>query len=73
MRRTALIFPDTSSLADFIFKHCIQRAEVASHENTLTALLSDQQIVDACTVFKAEMKPEYFFGQFTQSKGGKIR
>lgn len=55
MRKVSLVFPDSSTLTDFIFTYKIHRAEVASAERKLTAVLSEEQIVVACTVYEAEL------------------
>lgn len=53
MKRAVLIFPDTSSLADFLLSYQLSHAEVASGNRSLTAFLTDEQIVKACTQYGA--------------------
>lgn len=56
MRKTVLLFPDTTKMAEFIMQYRASNAEVNSVELTLTALLSEEQIVAACTAYEAVIK-----------------
>ena len=56
MKRVVLIFPDTTTIADFIVKQKVSNAQVDSIEQTLTSSLSDKQIAIAETVYKAMVK-----------------
>lgn len=47
MNRTVLIFPDTSSIADYLIRNSISNAEVQSSELKLTAILSDDDVLTA--------------------------
>ena len=51
MKATVLIFPDVASIFEFIMEDKISNVEVS--DLTLTAILTDEQIVLACTKYKA--------------------
>jgi hypothetical protein len=56
MREVKLIFPDNTAMAEFLLNENINSAEVDSHEQELTALLSDPKIITAETVYGAILK-----------------
>jgi hypothetical protein len=56
MKQVVLIFPDTSAIADFIVKEKISNAEINSIEQTVISTLTDKQIIDAETIYKAMVK-----------------
>jgi hypothetical protein len=56
MKEVMMVFPDTSSMADFIVNECVSYAEVNSVEQTLVAPISERQIVKAETVYGAILK-----------------
>lgn len=56
MRKVILIFPDSSSIAGFLITQRIAKAEVSSHQQTLAAPLTEDQIMIACTQYGAELK-----------------
>ena len=56
MRKVTLIFADTSSLADFLLTHNIAKAEICSSEQSLTSVLTEDEIIKACTEFSAVLK-----------------
>jgi hypothetical protein len=58
MRKTTLIFPDTDSLASFVLRFKIAGSEVDSVQHTLTAVLSMDELITACTEYQAEVKPK---------------
>lgn len=53
MKRTVLLFPNASAIADFVLENEVNNAEVNSREQKLTAELTDQEIALACTQFGA--------------------
>ncbi len=55
MREVVLTLPDTATLADFIVNNAVHIAETNSKEKSLTAVLTDKEIVDACTKYQAEL------------------
>ena len=56
MKKVVLIFPSTSNMADFILLYRIKGVLVSSSERSLSATLSEREIVIACTQFGAELK-----------------
>ena len=56
MRKVSLIFPNTSAIAEFVIRFRVARAEVESREQTLSALLSEDQINTARTEYQAILK-----------------
>jgi hypothetical protein len=56
MKKVMMVFPDTSSMADFILNECVSNAEVNSVEQTLVAPMSERQIVKAETAYGAILK-----------------
>jgi hypothetical protein len=56
MKEVMMVFPDTSSMSDFIVNECVSNAEVNSFEQTLVAPISERQIVKAETVYGAILK-----------------
>lgn len=53
MKKVILIFPDSATIADFVIIHGISNTEVNSKELTLTAFLTEEQIVIASTMYGA--------------------
>lgn len=53
MRQVVLIFPDNARLVDYILNEQISHVEVNSSIHSLVSLLTDQQIVTACTWYGA--------------------
>lgn len=51
MKKVVLIFPDTTSIANFILKERVSNSEVNSNEYTLIGVLTDRQIVTAETFY----------------------
>ncbi len=56
MKRVDLIFPDTTSLAEFLLTYKPASTNVSSAQRTLSGDLSDDLIAIACTKFGAELK-----------------
>jgi hypothetical protein len=56
MKIVVMLFPDTTSIADFVMSERISNAEVNSFEQTLIAPMIDKQIVKAETVYGAILK-----------------
>ena len=56
MKKVVLKFPDTSHITDFILQHKVSNAEVNSIEQTLVAIMTDEQIVIAETEYGAILK-----------------
>jgi hypothetical protein len=61
MNQAILIFPDSSSIADFLLENSISNAEVNTLEQKVTAPLSDVDILIACTDYKAVHLNQFFF------------
>jgi hypothetical protein len=55
MRKVKLIFPTKGKIADFIITHRIVIGEVDSIEQTLSASLTEDEIIIACTVYSAQV------------------
>ncbi|RYZ25393.1 MAG: hypothetical protein EOO10_18370 [Chitinophagaceae bacterium] len=55
MRKALLLFPDVASLTAFIFEQRISGLEVNTRERRVSGMLTEQQIVMACTQYKAEL------------------
>jgi hypothetical protein len=53
MQEIVLIFPDATTLIDFILQQKISNADVHSRELSLTVILSESQIKIACTKYGA--------------------
>lgn len=51
-----MVFPDNTSMANFIIREKIRGAEVNSFEKTLVARMNDKQIVSAETLYGAILK-----------------
>ena len=51
-----MIFPDNTSMANFIIREKIRGAEVNSFEKILVARMNDKQIVSAETLYGAILK-----------------
>lgn len=56
MKKIVMIFPDNSSMANFIIREKITGAEVNSFEKVLVAPMNDKQIVIAKTLYGAILK-----------------
>ena len=56
MKKIVMIFPDNSSMANFIIREKITGAEVNSFEKVLVAPMNDKQIVSAQTLYGAILK-----------------
>ena len=56
MKFVILIFPDADSIVDFLLTYNPTHTEVNSSNLSITGLLSDAQIVAACTSYKAVME-----------------
>ena len=56
MKKVVLLFPNTTSIADFILSERVSNAEVNSFEQTLIASMDDKQIAKAETVYGAILK-----------------
>jgi len=56
MKKTVMVFPDNTSMANFIIREKIRGAEVNSFEKTLVARMNDKQIVSAETLYGAILK-----------------
>jgi hypothetical protein len=55
MKKAVLIFPDTQRMADFITSRNICNVEVNSKEQSLIAPLDDDDIIEACSDYKAHL------------------
>jgi hypothetical protein len=55
MNEVVLTFPTTILLSQFILEQKIGNAEVNSRQCTLSGILSDAQIILACTKFRATL------------------
>lgn len=53
MRKVTLIFPDTNRIAEFLINYQIKHAEVISGSKTLKCIINDDELVKACTEYKA--------------------
>ena len=64
MKCALLFFPDAIRLADFVVNSAISNAEVNSRELSLTATMSDDDIITAVSeynaFYKTEVKAIYF-------------
>lgn len=58
MRKIVIIFPDTERMAAFIFDKGISGADANSGEQTLTAVLEDDEIIIACTEYDGHLNVE---------------
>jgi hypothetical protein len=56
MKEVKLFFPDNSALAEFVVREKVNNAEVDSREQELTALLPDNKIIAAETMYGAILK-----------------
>jgi hypothetical protein len=56
MKKIVMIFPDITSMANFIIREKIKGAEVNSFEKILAAPMNDKQIVSAETLYGAILK-----------------
>jgi hypothetical protein len=56
MREVKLIFPDHSTLAEFVVKQKVNNAEVNSLEKAVTALMADDKIALAERIYGALKK-----------------
>jgi len=51
-----MIFPDNTSMANFIIREKIRSVEVNSFENVLVAPMNDKQVASAETLYGAILK-----------------
>lgn len=56
MPNVVLLFPNTSSIAAFVLENKVPGAQINSTEQSLSADLSEDQIVTACTRYGALLK-----------------
>ena len=61
MQPVTLIFPNTYLLTDFLLPNKLSNVEVSSRELSLSAILTEDEIVKACTCFQAELKTKACF------------
>ena len=57
MRKVLLLFPDMSSMTEFIILNKISHAEVNSNEGSLITYLEEAKIVKVCTEYGALLTP----------------
>lgn len=55
MNKVILVFPNTSSLSDFIFQHRISGVEVSTCDRSLSGQVTDEQMLIACTQYQAQL------------------
>jgi len=56
MKKIVMLFPDNTSMANFIIREKIRGGEVNSFEKILVARMNDKQIVSAETLYGAILK-----------------
>jgi hypothetical protein len=56
MKEVKLIFPDNVTLTEFVLKQKVNHAEVDSREQTLTAVMPDDKIAVAESLYGAILK-----------------
>lgn len=56
MKKVVLLFPDISSMADFIMNEKVGNAEANTFEQTLIAIVTDKEIVTAQRIYGAIIK-----------------
>ena len=56
MKKVTLLFPDTTTLADFIITYEVNHIDVNSGQLTISGPLSEELIAIACLGFDAEIK-----------------
>jgi hypothetical protein len=56
VKQVVLVFPSASSMADFILLYQVKGALVNSIAQSMSAVLSEGEIVAACTKYGAELK-----------------
>ena len=56
MKKIVMIFPDNTSMANFIIREKIRSVEVNSFENVLVAPMNDKQVASAETLYGAILK-----------------
>jgi hypothetical protein len=61
MKAVGLIFPDTTSIANFLLWYKPSKLEVNSTQRTLSGRLAEELIVIALTQYGAELKPVHSF------------
>lgn len=59
MKRVVLVFPDATKMTEFLLTCRIAGAEINSIENSLSGILSEQQIQTACETYEARIKLSY--------------
>lgn len=68
MNKVVVIFPTSSSLADFVISHNISNAEINSVEKTLIAPLDDDDILTAIVDYGGHLNVERFLKPATDKK-----
>jgi hypothetical protein len=56
MKQVVLFFPDNIKLSEFILTQRVSGIETKSSEASLKGVLTDDQIVVACTKYEAELQ-----------------
>ena len=56
MRKVILIFPDITSVAEFLLTYKVSKAIVESSEKKLKAVMSDKHLNIACKQYGAKIK-----------------
>jgi len=56
MQKVLLVFPDVTTMAEFVVKQQVNNAEVNSLEQTLVATIRDEQIEVAEKIYGAFLK-----------------
>lgn len=56
MRKVVLIFPDVTSIAEFLFTYKVSKAIVDSSEKMLKGIMSDKHLNIACRQFGAKIR-----------------
>ena len=56
MRKVTLVFPDISSLTEFILSFRASKALIDSTEKQLTAVMSEKSLEVACKIYGAKIR-----------------
>jgi hypothetical protein len=56
MGKVKMVFPDNTTMAEFVIREQVKNAEVDSREQELTALLPDNKIISAEMMYGAILK-----------------
>ena len=59
MKKTKLVFPTITLMADFILTYQINSVDACTYERTLSGVLSENLIVIACTNYEAVIKKQH--------------